>query len=363
MLTATILWLALGTTGNTSADEPKWSDEPTETRLKPMSAKATNSAVAFDALPPLPQITDDARVKRFLGALTGGVVGLGASLALMPLGDSVGCFGGPCVSFVHGLLGTFAPLLALGGAWLGFEIMGGDGGLLTPSVALGPAILIALALLGVAEQMDAQSSLAMMPYLIASGMFLAGGAALALDLRARHLNSLGGARTWAMAPPGRVAITALVTALTSVGTGLLTALLVTSGFGFGGGAIGPVLGVLAAATGTVGVAAAAWGVHRAMNGRGSFLSALVGLGLGWLVTIGGIGLFAISQGGFTGFSPVRNTAGTVLVVELGIASAVIAPVLALEWSHSNAVEESLPTFSFSAAPTSQGGMVSAGMRF
>lgn len=121
--------------------------------------------------------------------------------------------------------------------------------------------------------------------------------------------------------------------------------------------------VLGAAAGSLGVAAAGWGVHRAMNGRGSYLSSLTGLGLGWVVTMGGLGLYALSQGGFTSFSPIRNTAGLLMLIELGVASALFAPTLALEWSHTNAVEASLPKFSFGAAPIAQGGMVSAGMRF
>jgi hypothetical protein len=315
--------------------------------------------VSFDALPPAPQTPDDVRVKRFLGAFTGGVVGLGASLALMPLGDSLGCFGGPCVSFLHGLIGTFAPLLALGGAWLGFALMGGDGGLVTPSLALAPAILVALALLSVARDLDSNSALSLMPYVITSGVFLAGGAALVLDLRARQLSSLGGAASWGMAGAGRVAVTSLVNALTSAGTAFLVGLLFSlTQFS----ALGPVVGVLGAAVGSLGVAAAGWGVHRAMGGRGSYLSALTGLGLGWVVTLGGLGLYALSQGGFT-FNPIRNVGGVLLLAELGVAAALFAPTLALEWSHTNKVEASLPKFSFGAAPISQGGMVSAGMRF
>ena len=372
MLTASVLCLALAVAPppekwsdepappEGTSTEPKWSDEPTATDIKPRNPKpAPSGAMNFDALPPPPHPSDDARVKRFLGAFTGGVVGLGASLALMPLGDSLGCFGGSCVSFLHGLVGTFAPLLALGGAWLGFEIMGGDGGLLTPALALAPAFLLALALLSVARDMDAQSTLSMMPYVIASGVFLAGGAALALDLRARQVSALGGAAGWGKASPGRVAVTALITALTGTATGFLTALAVSLG---SFSALGPILGILVAATGTVGVAAAAWGVHRAMNGRGSFLSALTGLGIGWAVALAGVGLYAASQGGIS-FNPVRSTAGIVMLVELGVAAAVFSPVLAMEWSHTSAVEASLPQFSFSAAPLPQGGMVGATMRF
>jgi hypothetical protein len=155
-------------------------------------------------------------------------------------------------------------------------------------------------------------------------------------------------------------VTALVAALTGTATGFLTALAAALG---SFSALGPILGVLSAATGSLGVAAAAWGVHRAMHGRGSFLSALTGLGLGWLVTGAGLGLYALSQGGFSGFSFVRSTAGAVMLAELGVASATFGPTLALEWSHTNAIEASLPTLSFSATPIPQGGMLAAAVRF
>lgn len=356
MLSAAVVCLVL-TAGPTSIDESVAAD------LTPKQVKATASAVNFDALPPVVNTPDDVRVKRFLGAFAGGVVGLGAALALMPLGDSVGCFGGPCVSFLHGLIGTFAPLLALGGAWLGYELTGGDGGLLTPAIALAPALLIALGLLNLAAEMDSNSTLSLMPYVITSGVFLAGGAALAFDVRARQLSALGGAASWGKASAGRVGVTALVTALAGASTAALSALLGAAA-GFYNG-VGPVVLVgLSAALGSIGVAAAGWGVHRAMNGRGSFLSALTGLGLGWLVTGAGVALFALAQAGsFATFNPVRSTSGALLMSELAIAAAILGPTLALEWSHTDAVQASLPTFSIGAAPIAQGGMLSAGLRF
>ena len=354
--TAGIVLLLLA---NPGAEDPVWSDEPTASELKPDSAKTTPPAMRFDALPEPPKASDDARVKRFLGALAGGVVGLGGAMALMPLGDG-GCFGGPCVSFVHGLVGIFAPLLSLGGAWLGYELMGGDGGLFTPAIALPPAILIALGLLSIAGAQDATSAISLMPFLIASGAFLVGGSALALDLRSRQLEGLGAAASWGKAGAGRVAVTTLVTMLSVAGAVAFSALLYALG---GYGALSAVFVVAGAAAGTFGAAAAAWGVHRAMDGRGSFGATLGAFGLGWLAVLGGTGLYALSQGGFSRFSPLRSTSGTILFVELVAASAVFLPVLALEWSHTNAVEASLPKFSFSAAPTPQGGMVAAAMRF
>lgn len=353
-LTAAVFCLAL----SLGAADPG----PTETQAAdaPSAKAAPNKLTTFDELKPLPQTSDDARIKRFIGAFTGGVVVLGATLALMPLGDAVGCFGGPCVTFLHGMVGLFAPLLAVGGAWLGYTLMGGDGGLLAPTIALAPALLIALALLSVAKETNANTALSLMPYAITAGVFLSGGAALALDLRSRQLARLGAAASWGSAPAGRVAVTALVTGLAGGGAAVVSGIL----FALGSfSALGSILLIAAAAAGSVGVAAAGWGVHRAMGGRGTFLAALSGLGIGWLVTLGGGVLFALAQNSFTAFSPIRNTAGGLLLAELGVASAVFAPTLALEFSHTNAVEASLPSFTFGASPITQGGMVSAGMRF
>lgn len=358
--TAGIACLLLAVGGGAATDEPTWSDEPATTELKPAPARATAAAMSFDALPEPPKASDDARVKRFLGALAGGVVGLGASMALMPLGDG-SCFGGPCVSALHGLIGVFAPLLSVGGAWLAYEILGGDGGLLTPVLALPPAILIALGLLSVAGAQDANTALALAPFLVASGVFLAGGAALALDSRSRQLEGLGAAASWGKAGAGRVAVGSLVTAVATLGAAGFSVLLYAIGQY---SALGFVLATAGALAGTFGAAAAAWGVHRGLDGRGSFGSALAGFGVAWLATFAGLGLYALSQssGGFT-FNPLRTTPGTLLFVELVVASATFLPVLALEWSHTNAVEAALPKFSFSAAPIPQGGMVAAAVRF
>lgn len=368
--TAGIICVLLAAGAGAPSDEPRWSDEPD---LKPgvegpfgsaqdrPAARASSPKLSFDALPEPPKASDDARVKRFLGALAGGVVGLGASMALMPLGDNTGCFGGPCVSALQGFLGILAPLLTVGGAWLGYEVLGGDGGLVTPVLALPPAILLALGLLSVAGAQDASTAVALLPMLVASGAFLVGGAAFSLDLRSRQLERLGAAASWGRAGAGRVAVTALVTMLAVGGAAGMSALLFALGQY---SALGFVLVLAGASAGTLAAAAAAWGVHRALDGRGTFGAALLGLGIGWATTFLGVALYALSQGGFsTTFSPLRNTSGTILFVELVAASAVFLPVLALEWSHTNAVEGSLPKFSLSAAPIPQGGMVAAAVRF
>jgi hypothetical protein len=312
----------------------------------------------FDAIPEVPAISDDARVKRFLGAFTGGVLVLGAAMAVMPFVGGP-CFGGTCFGAGQALLGGFAPLLAVGGAWLGFEVMGGDGGLLTPIISIAPAILVSLGLLAIARETNANSAVDLMPYLISAGVFLAGGAALALDARARQLDNLGSAASWGKATPGRVALTVLTSSLAGLSAVIVSALLFSLNQYSSAGVI---LMVSTAAVGALGAAAAAWGVHRGLQGRGSFLSAVAGMGLALTVSGAGLGLFALATGGFAG-SPIRAPAALTLAVSLAAMSAMFFPMLALEWSHTNAIEASLPKLSFGVAPTPNGGMIAAGMRF
>ncbi len=319
-------------------------------------------ATRFDALPPQPQVSDDARVQRFLGAFAGGVVGLAAGLSLMPLGDaSAFCFpAGSCVSAVHGMFGAFAPLLSLTGAFLGYQLMGGSGSLLTTAVAMAPAVLIALTLLSIAAEAGASTALEFAPYMVGAGVFLAAGAALSLDLRAQQLNSLGGASSWGGASAGRVALTSLVSLLTvgsSVALTALTAALCRS-------AECVALPVTVGAVLSLAAAASVFGVHRALNGRGNFAAVLLGMGTALAVSGAATGLFITAQGGFGGaFSPVRSTSATVLLLELAFISGIFFPMLALEWSHSANVKSALPSFTMGAAPLREGGMVSAALRF
>lgn len=318
----------------------------------------TPDIVKFDAPAEVPESSDDARVKRFIGAFTGGVVGFGATMALMPL---LGGCAGVCVGPFQVILGGLAPLLAAGGAWLGFELMGGDGGLMTPVFAVGPALLMSLGLLAISNEAGANSVIQLMPYLISAGVFLAGGAALVLDARARQFENLGAAASWGKATPGRVGLTVLVSTLTGL------AAVVASGALFIAGSYGPAgiaMMLSSAVVGAFGATAAAWGVHRRMNGRGSLLAALGGMGLAIAVSGAGLGLFAVATGGTSAFfSPLRGPAALTLVASLAAGSAMFFPMMALEWSHTNAVEASLPKMSFGVAPTPNGGMVAAAMRF
>ena len=53
--------------------------------------------------------------------------------------------------------------------------------------AAGATVLIALGLSAIAAEQDFTTAVSLLPYLVASGGFLVGGAALALDVRSRHL--------------------------------------------------------------------------------------------------------------------------------------------------------------------------------
>jgi hypothetical protein len=334
-------------------------DTPSDAALtpveKPAPAPAMNDdAVKFDELPAAaPHVSDDARVKQFLGAFAGGLVGFGAMIALMPLDQTlVGCIG--CVGPFQILLTALAPVVSMTAAWAVHAALGGQGGVLAPYMAFLPAVLVAMVILNIAKDIDPSTTVGHLPFVAAAGFFLAGGSALALDLRGRQLDGLGGsARGWGGADAARVSVVTLVSAATSTIGALLSALL---------GALNPFLGIAAGFVQSVGVAAAAWGTHKAMHGRGTLGAALGGIGLGGLVTLGSVGLYLLAQS-FTSTSTLRSTAGAMMSVEVGVVSAMFAGTLALELSHTMEVQNAMPKFQIGAAPLRDGGMVSAGMRF
>lgn len=326
---------------------------------------AVPAANNFDSLPPPPQVSDDRRVQQFVGALAGGVVGMGAGFALVGASDAfpTGCFpAGSCINFFHGLAGTLTPLLALVGAFSGFQIMGGDGSLLTTAVAMAPAALIGLMLITIAIEAGAVTPLEFMPYALGAGAFLIGGAALSLHLRSVQLSSLGGATSWGDASAGRAALTAIVSLITVGASVALTSLL--------GAALVYTLqgaGVAIAATAGVALSVASaftiFGTHRALKGRGSVAAAFTGLGVALAASGAALTLYIVnnSASGFTSSLPA--TSSGILMVELAVIAGTFFPMLALEWSHTNAVKASLPGISFGAAPMREGGMVSASLRF
>lgn len=353
MLPTLVLVAALSAGGDAPVtDAPT---EPVAEKLAAPKPPVNDDAVRFDELPDnTPRIGDDARVQRFLGAFAGGLVGLGATLALMPLTDVTSACPG-CVNGWQIVLGAAAPIVSVVAAWATFSLLGGDAGILTPLVALFPAVLAGLLMANIAQSIEANTAVAQVPFVAAAGFFLAGGAAIALDSRARQLGNLGSARTWGGADAGRVAVSSLVSATTTAVSGLLSVL---------AGTLNPFFGIALGVLQSVGVAAATWGVHRSMKGKGSLGSALAGMGVGGAVTFAALGLYLLSSASFSSsFNLMRSTAGGLLTVQLGMVAALFAPTLALEFSHSLEIEASMPKFSLGAAPMRDGAMVAAGMRF
>lgn len=316
---------------------------------------APSSATTFDGLPPAaPRVNDDKRVQQFVGALAGGVVGLAAGFAFLPLSDSLSggiCRG--CLNPFNALVIGAAPLLSLVGAFAGYSVMGGAGSLLTTTLAMAPTVVVALGLLLVAREMAASTALDFAPFMVGMGAVLAGGAALALDVRGQQLSSLGAAAPWGGAAPGRVALTSLVSMLTMGASGALTVLAIA--------ALAPVLSFVAVpfvalVGGALSVAStfAVYGVHRGMRGRGSLAAAFAGMGLALTASGAALALFAANS---------TNIAGAILMTELAVLGGVFFPMLALEFSHTQAVRASLPGVTFGAAPLRDGGMMSAALTF
>lgn len=332
--------------------------EDAPTSAQPLDAAAVEAppdALNFDALPEPPKsdtlIGDEKRVQRFLGALAGGLVGFGAVTAFVPLAETQGCFG--CIGAGQVLLGIASPVVGVLGAWLGSWLMGGEAGPMTGFMAMIPALLVALGLAVAANAMDLRTTAQHVPFIVIAGAFLAGGAALALDVREQQLARLGRAHSWGGASASRITLTSATSALSGALAAFLSVAL---------GVLNPVAGIVGGVVQSFGVAAATWGVHRALGGRGTFGASLGAFGLGGALTFAAVGLMLAAQSG-SAFNSLRSTSAPVLAIELGAVAALFLPALALEWSHTDAVAARLPKLSIGAAPTSQGGMVSAGLQF
>ncbi len=300
------------------------------------------------------KVNDEGRVSRFVGAFVGGLVGAAATMAFLPLVDAGGVF--RSVTPAEGALGLFTPLAVMLGAFAGYQVMGGDGGLVAPAMMIIPAALVMMLLLSaLPAQVDTLPTL--MPAVLASVGLLAAASAFALDFRQGQLDALGARRAEGSARVGRVAAEVLVNVLALAATGALfaAALGISSGSTVGG-VVAISLGVL----GGAGAAAATWGVHLSLGGKGTYLAALLGL----LAGAGSGLLVALLAGPATAFAPLRGSVAVLYAVEAPVLAAVMASSVALEWSHTSAVgEEDGPRFSVGGAPTVGGAMVTAGVRF
>lgn len=352
MVVPFIVALALCTSAGEDADA-------TEQRARAVleDLGTTPRPVFLEPVTEAPHAGDDARVKRFMGALAGGIVGAGLGLAMMPLGDSGCVFGGVCVTSWQSIAAVLTPLLALGGTWAGFQLLGGDAGLLaTSATALPAGILAALMLLSTPS--NALQLRDFTPFLIGSLAALVGLSSLALELRARQVEGLLGRTEQGSSPVGRVLLETLVTAGIAATTGLFLGLTGATCYGGTGCTVAVVsLGVLS----VIGLAPTTWGLHKAMRGQGSLLSAFVGL----LMAVGASAIvIPLSVGtSVATSSSIRSTAGILIAVESVAIGSMVMSSVALEWSHTEHVGSAGVQVSLSGGPIQGGAAVGAALRF
>jgi hypothetical protein len=316
---------------------------------------ATLAPGVLDPDPAPIAVADDARLKRFVGALVGGVVGAGLGYGLVALGkEPQECPG--CGSTASIAAGFATPALTLLGTFVGWQVMGGDGAALAPfAAALPAAVVLGLLLVAVPQFMPTTAQL--VPELLVGTLALIALGTLALDLREHQLAGLR-VRARGEAPVGRV--------LAEVGAGLGAALL----SGLGAAAVlalsygsGVVFAVGLGALGAVGAALTTWGVHRAMRGQGGALAALAGMALAAVTAAIALPLGLVGGGLGQRGSPMATT-GAILAVAAPTVAVLTFTTLALEWSHAAAQDEaSAPAIAVSGSPLPGGGMLAASLRF
>lgn len=310
-------------------------------------------------------LADDARVKRFVGALAGGIVGAGLAMALLPLGDagSSGC-GGFCstVTPLHGFFASLAPLLAMTGAFTGWQVMGGDGAFAATAATILPAGLL-LSLLLLVLPADQSTVWAAMPELVTGLVMVAALSAAVLDWRERQLDALGERRDLGSAPGVRVAAEVGMNLL-GLATTTALVLIATSSASVTGGVVSTALGVTLSTVGLIGTTLATWGVHRALHGRGSFASSILGFLLGAAVGGGVALLAALGSSTHSSFTSDFTVMEEIMAIEVPAVAVLVASSLALEWSHTAVVGESTgPSLQLGGGPVAGGAMLSAGLRF
>lgn len=306
--------------------------------------------------------SEDARLRRFFGALGGGLLGgaLGLTLNLIP---DTSCFGRSCFTSTNTLSVIAAVPLAAVGATAGHVLFGGRAGWLSSLVGVVPGAVMGVVSASLLGANGATDLVSLVPAMVATGVVTSVSMALALSLREDQLDSLGAAAAWGSASAARVGLELVVSALTlgstAFVTALLTALTTLSAFGSPGGILltgGVGLGLSAASGATL------FAVHRAMGGKGSLAAGLLGVGVPLALFGGLVALYALS-GASSAPGSVAGGLDLSLLLTMGALTALFVPTATLEWSHAERLKASLPQVTVGAGPVQGGGMVSAGMRF
>lgn len=335
-------------------------DAPTRAvsiRAAPLS-QLDPSAVPNAALTtpePIAESADHGRVRRFLGAFLGGVVGFGVPLALAPV---FSCAGGvSCLGAGHLALAFSSPLLGLTGSVAGYVAAGGR----ASAAGLGaifPAALTTLGVMGAMSQMDPALLTSWLPAAIAGGAVLSLTSAALLTWREDATAELDEA-------PGTTATRVRVAATIAASTAMALA-----------GFVAVIGGTLACSYGCsatmaltlstlllAGHAYATWAVHRALGGRAPAWSPLLLMALD-LAATGLVVLAAWLPGStFGGFSEgARNGLAVFTAATAAVAGLSIAPMLVFEALHTHALRSSKAgALHVGVAPAPGGGLVTAGL--
>ncbi len=289
---------------------------------------------------------DSQRVKRFVGALVGGAIGIAIPLAISaPNCTSVAI---TCTSSFQNFSLGIMPLVAGLGAYFGHHLFGGEAEYPFAAIGAGLGSLLGMLMLGFAEGTGVAPT-ALFPYVAGVAGLTTFIMAIALDWRDHSLVDLPptghgtGARLWA-----------------SFGASV--------GIGIAGSFLSLLLGLVNTTAGVIsGVVVlgamplAAWGVHSALDGKGSVGSAFLGLAiaLGVLAAVA-VPVIAVTN---AGFSPFYSSQQGALLTGSAFLALLLGPIIGLELSHSAVVRESPLKPSFSFSPVPGGAMVGGGVQF
>lgn len=288
---------------------------------------------------------DSQRVKRFIGALVGGAVALAIPLAI----SAPNCSSGTCSTnaFQNFSLGIM-PLVGGLGAYFGHHLFGGEAEYPFAAIGAGMGSLIGMLVLSFAQAINVQPN-ALFPFVAGAAGLTTFLMAILLDTRDHAIGALvaeghaSGARLWA-------------TFGASVGVGI-AGTFVSLLLGF----VNPFAGLI---TGTLFLAAVplvAFGVHSALEGKGTLGSAFLGL----LVSLALVGVVALPVLLTTGSGPSAFYGAQQAALATGPAflALLAGPLIGLELSHTGIMEQSSFKPSFSMAPVPGGAMAGASLRF
>jgi hypothetical protein len=313
------MFLALALTTLLSADEPA---------ADPEALTAADESVVHSE-----QQREDDRVVRIGATALGGALGIAMPLLL---GWAWMSANGRCTfscDVPMGVMSSFLPLTAALGLALPHDLRGGRAGVGFGLAGMLAGYITATGALAIGSVLSNTRWTATAPLPgagLAAALSLVGAVA-ALELRHSELEA--GAAEWKVGRAFAEGAVFWLPAVVSEGLFVLGSFSVSN---VGGGALSVVL-LAAGSAATLGLAtAAAWGTHRALDGRGSFWSAMVGALASSSVASLFLAIHAVGppDGGLSG-----SRGGTTMIIPLAAFTALIAvvgPSAGLEWSSARA---------------------------